>query len=75
MTTSTLEDRLSIAVTFDPARGYIASHPELQTFTALSLNGLRKKIEEALLPEIPIIILDLDRQARVERDQRRSRAR
>ena len=30
-TVSTLEDKLSIAVTFDPARGYVSTHPELQT--------------------------------------------
>ena len=49
---SSSEDKLIIAVTFDPSRDYIASHPEMTSFTALSLNGLRRKIEETLRPRV-----------------------
>jgi hypothetical protein len=35
------------------------------------LGGLRRRIEAAQLPEDPIIILHLDRAARLERDRRR----
>ena len=66
-----IDDKLRVTVTYDPTKGYVASHPELRAFTALSLNGLRRKIESALMPENPIIIFDLDRAARLERDQRR----
>jgi hypothetical protein len=38
--------RRVVAVTFDERRGgYIANGPELVTGTALSLGGLRKRIE------------------------------
>jgi hypothetical protein len=38
--------------TFDAQRGYIASAPELlQPVTALSLGGLRRRIEALLLPD------------------------
>ena len=67
-----IDDKLHVAVTFDPAKGYISSHAELRPFTALSLNGLRRKIEAALIPENPIIVFDLDRGARLERDRRRT---
>ena len=66
-----IDDKLHVAVTFDPAKGYISSHAELRPFTALSLNGLRRKIEAALIPENPIVVFTLDRAARIERDQRR----
>ena len=75
MTSASLEDRLLIAVTYDETKGYIGSHAEMQTFSGLSLNGLRRKIEESLLPESPVVILHLDRAAKRERDQRRSRSR
>jgi hypothetical protein len=69
-------DRLEVAVTFDPARGYVGTAPGLrQPVTALSLGGLRRKIEAALLPDEPIIMLNLDRAARLERDRRRRQAR
>ena len=58
-------ERLEVNVTFDSARGYIASAPELrQPIVALSLGGLRRRIEIALLPDHPIITLSLDRVAR-----------
>jgi hypothetical protein len=43
-------DRLEVSVTFDPARGYVASAPELRApVMALSLGSLRRRIE-ALMP-------------------------
>ena len=44
------DERLEVSVTFDE-RGYIGSAPELRSaVTALSLGGLRRKIEALLLP-------------------------
>jgi hypothetical protein len=37
-------DRFEVAVTYDPARGYVASHPELPSVVALSLRGLRHRL-------------------------------
>jgi hypothetical protein len=38
-------------VTYDASRGYIAISPDLrQPIVALSLGGLRRKIEAAMLP-------------------------
>jgi hypothetical protein len=46
------DERLEVSVTFDAQRGYIASAPELlQRVTALSLGGLRRRIEALLLPD------------------------
>jgi hypothetical protein len=65
-------DKLSIAVTYDPAKGYIGSAPELrQPVIALSLGGLRRKIEAAMLPDEVMVMLQLDKAARLERDRRR----
>jgi hypothetical protein len=65
-------ERLEVNVTFDSARGYIASAPEVrQSIIALSLGGLRRRIETLMLPDDSIIILHLDRAARLERDRRR----
>jgi hypothetical protein len=67
------EDGLEIGVTFDSARGYIASAPELRTpVVALSLGGLRRRIEALLLPDDPIIVLQLDALAERERHRRRA---
>ena len=45
------EERLEVSVTFDE-RGYIGSAPELRSaVVALSLGGLRRKIEVAMLPD------------------------
>ena len=42
------EERLEVSVTFDERRGYIASAPGLlQPIVALSLGGLRRRIETA----------------------------
>jgi hypothetical protein len=67
-----MAEKLVVEVGFDAAHGhYVAHHPELKPFTALSLFGLRKKIEAALLPETVDIKLVLNRSARLERDRRR----
>jgi hypothetical protein len=67
-----MSDRLTIAVTFDPERGYVGTHPELrQPVIALSLGGVRRKVEIAMLPDEVIVVLSLDRAARMERDRRR----
>ena len=66
-----MTDKLSITVTYDSERGYVGTHPGLQQpVIALSLGGLRRKVE-ALLPGGAIITLSLDRTARLERDRRR----
>ena len=36
-----IDDKLRVGVTYDPAKGYISSHPELRgSFTALSLKWI-----------------------------------
>jgi hypothetical protein len=61
-----MAEKLVVDVGFDAAHGhYVAHHPELKPFTALSLFGLRKKIEAALLPETVDIKLVLNRSARL----------
>jgi hypothetical protein len=68
-------DRLEVSVTFDPTKGYVASAHELKApVTALSLGGLRRRIEALMVPDDPIITLNLDRIARLERDRRRQQA-
>jgi hypothetical protein len=65
-------DRFEVSVTFDERRGYVASAPELrQRVTALSLGGIRRRIEARMLPDDVHIVLHLDRAARLERDRRR----
>jgi len=69
------EERLEVSVTFDPAKGYIGTAAELrQPVTALSLGGLRRRIEGLMLPDEVEVRLMLDRAARRERDQRRAQA-
>ena len=66
------EGRFDVAVTFDERRGYVGTHPELRVpVTALSLGGLRRKVEALMLPDEIIVTLSLDRAARLERDRRR----
>jgi hypothetical protein len=65
-------DRLEVNVTFDSARGYISSAPELrQPVVALSLTSLRKRIEALLMPEESLVVLQLDGLAERERHRRR----
>jgi hypothetical protein len=61
-----------VAVTFDERRGYVASAAELRSpVVALSLSGLRRRIETALLPDDVNLRLILDRTAERERNRRR----
>ena len=62
----TVTDKLTIAVTFHPERGYVGTAPRC----ASSLGGLRRKIEAAMLPD-KVIVMQLDKAARLERDRRR----
>jgi hypothetical protein len=69
------DDRLEIAVSFDPRRGYYTVGTELRLpVVALSLGGLRRRIEALLLPDEVDVQLVLDRAARLERDERRRAA-
>jgi hypothetical protein len=55
------DERFEVTVTFDERCGYIASAPELrQPIVALSLGGLRRRIEIALLPDhVDVVMLEL----------------
>ena len=65
-------DRLEVNVTFDE-RGYIGSAPELRSsVVALSLGGLRRKIEIAMLPDDVRVVLQLDGLAERERHRRQA---
>jgi hypothetical protein len=67
------DERFEVSVTFDE-RGYIGSAPELrQAVVALSLGGLRRKIEIAMLPDVRVV-LHLDGLAERERHRRRAQA-
>jgi hypothetical protein len=67
-----MTDKLAIAATYDAERGYVGTHPELRSpVIALSLGGLRRKIEALMLPDEVIVMLSLDKAARLERDRRR----
>jgi hypothetical protein len=53
-------DRLEVNVTFDE-RGYIGSAPELRSpVMALSLGGLRRKVEALMMPDDVRVVLQLD---------------
>jgi hypothetical protein len=46
------DDRLEVSVSFDERRGYVAMVPDLaELLTALSLDGLRRRIGAALAPD------------------------
>jgi hypothetical protein len=67
-------DRLQVSVSFDERRGYVGTAPELRApVMALSLGGLRRRIEALMLPDDVIVMLNLDRAARRERGRRRRR--
>ena len=67
-----MTEKLSIAVTFRPDQGYVGTAPDLPApVVALSLGGLRRKVEAAMLPDEVIVTLYLDKAARLERDRRR----
>ena len=60
-------------MTFDERRGYVASAPELRSpVMALSLGGLRRKIETLLLPDDVRVALLLDGLAERERHRRQT---
>ena len=62
-------------MTFDERRGYIASAPELRhPIVALSLGGLRRRIETAMLPDDVDVVLQLDGLAERERHRRQAQA-
>jgi hypothetical protein len=66
------EELLEVSVTFDE-RGYIGSAPELrQAVVALSLGGLRRKIEALLLPDEVRVVMQLDGLAERERHRRQA---
>jgi hypothetical protein len=67
------EERLEVSVTFDARHGYVASAPELRSVVvALSLGGLRRKIEIAMLPDDVRVVLQLDGLAERERHRRQA---
>ena len=66
-------DKLDVAVTFDASCGYIGSVPGLKApVVALSLGGLRRRIEIALLPDDVRVVLQLDGLAARERHRRQA---
>ena len=68
-----MADRLTVSVTFDPSICYIGRLPELhEPIVALSLGALRRRVEALMVPEQPIIVVSLDRGARLERDRLRN---
>ena len=67
------EERLEVSVTFDERHGYIGSAPEVRSpVMALSLGGLRRKIEALLMPDEVEIVLQLDGRAERERHRRQA---
>jgi hypothetical protein len=66
------EERLEVSVTFDE-RGHIGSAPELRwPVVALSLGGLRRKIEALTVPDDVRVVLQLDGLAERERHRRQA---
>ena len=66
------DGRFDVAVSFDERRGYVGTAEGLRApVIALSLSGLRRKIEVLMLPDDMDVRLVLDRRARLERDRRR----
>jgi hypothetical protein len=64
-----MTDDLLVDVSFDPARGYVATHPRLAApVMALSLTVLRARLGAQLGGDVR---LKLDRLAREQRDERR----
>jgi hypothetical protein len=61
-----MHERVAVNVSFDRERGYVATHPELDSITALSLSGLRKQIDARWRAKD--VRLLLDKRARLERD-------
>jgi hypothetical protein len=68
-------DKLAVSVTYDECSGgYVGTAVGLRSpVVALSLGGLRRQIEAALMPDEVIVQLRLDAPER-ERNSRRSQA-
>src|SRR5262245_34002994 len=65
-------EKIFVAVTYDPARDYVGRSGDLrQPVIALSLGGVRRKVEALLMPDEVVVMLKLDKTARLERDRRR----
>ena len=65
--------KLDVTVTYDARHGYIATALELrQPVVALSLGGLRRKVEILMLPDDVRIVLQLDGLAERERHRRQA---
>ena len=59
--------------TYDASCGYIATAPELKApVMALSLGGLRRRIEALMLPDEVRVMMQLDGLAKRERHRRRA---
>ena len=68
-------ERLDVTVTYDANCGYIGSVPGLKApVVALSLGGLRRRIEILMLPDDVRVVLQLDGLAERERHRRRAQA-
>jgi hypothetical protein len=69
------DEGLQVGVSFDPQRGYFTTGSELaRSLTALSLGGLRRRIEALMLPDNVNVQLILARTAERERNRRRQQA-
>jgi hypothetical protein len=67
-----LDDRFAIEVTFDPTRGYVATHASLpQPVIAMSLAAVHARVGRQLGIAAGSLQLKLDRAARLQRDVRR----
>jgi len=66
-----MRERLMIAVTFDPQRGYVAANDDLPAITALSLSMLRQRVEAHFGSDGAAVRLVLDKRAIREHEQRR----
>jgi hypothetical protein len=67
--------KLDVTVTYDARDGYIATALELRKpVVALSLGGLRRRIEALMVPDEVEIVLHLDGLAERERHRRRAQA-
>ena len=64
-----MPEQLFVNVTFDPARGYVAVHPEMPPVVALSLDGIRRKIESMSLSDKPRVIYSSTIRDRRRRDR------
>ena len=66
-------DRLEVSVTFDERLGYVGTAPELrEPVVALSLGGLRRRIEALLLPD-DVVLPRIGRCRRAEHHRRRAK--